>query len=149
MKSRMIQFVPAVVAILVVGFRYFSLWCTEVGHACYRTWLDIAFLGIINPFDSFARYFLPIAVILAFVPRGIFKSWLKFAVWALPIAFIYIATTPVSWSGMGLNFSSFYRDDAARLMGGVFTVVSALLIIYKLIATRFLGKSDSPKAVKV
>ncbi len=98
--------------------------------------LDDSIKGIGYPLYNFALYILPITIILIFVPREIFKSWLKFAVWALPLAFLYIATTPVSWSGIGLNFSSFYRDDAARLMGGVFSVVSAFLVIYKFIAAR-------------
>ncbi len=143
------QYVPAVLVLLVIGFRYFSLWCINSVSSCYGTWIHQIALDITKPLYYFALYILPITIILIFVPREIFKSWLRFAVWALPLAFLYIATTPVSWSGIGLNFSSFYRDDAARLMGGVFTVISAILVIYKFIAARFLGRSDSPKAVNV
>ena len=132
MKNRTIQFIPAVLVLLAIGFRYFGLWCTEAGNLCYRTWLDRTFLEITNPLDNFARYFLVVTLILIFVPRGIFKSWLKFAVWAIPLAIIFIASTPV----IDTSLLPFSRDDAARLAGGVFSAASLLLILWKYFSPR-------------
>lgn len=133
MKTKIIQFIPAILALLAIGFSYFSLWCTEFGQLCYRTWLDAIFLSIVNPLYFFSLYFLPIVIILSFVPREIFKSWLKLAVWAIPISILYIWATPV-WDTSLLPFS---RDDAARLAGGIFSAVSlALIIISEFFARR-------------
>ena len=135
MKTKITQFVPALLAVAVIGFRYFGLWCTEAGNPCYRTWLDRTFLEITNPLDSFARYFLVIALVLIFIPRSTFNSWLKLAAWAIPFSIIYIALTPVN-SNAFMDFFPFYRDDAARLAGEVFAAVSLLLILYKSFAAR-------------
>ena len=132
----MMQFVPATIALIGCALAPVVYWCVFTTHVCYGTFISNIEPGVINPFYSFSLYTLPITIILIFVPREIFKSWLKFAAWALPFAFIYIATTPVSGGGIGLNFSNFYRDDAARLMGGVFSIISAVLVVLKFIAAR-------------
>src|SRR3989338_7512308 len=127
MKNKIIQFIPAILAIIAVGFRYFSKWCIGAEQACFRTLLDRIYLQSISPVFYFAIYFLPIALILAFIPREIFKSWLKLAAWILPLSILYIWVTPV-WSNSLLPFN---RDDAARLAGQVFAVISILIIIWK------------------
>ena len=132
MKNKLIQFIPAIVALVFVGFRYFSQWCIGEGHVCFRTFLDSTYLRTIYPLFSFSIFFLPVVIILAFVPRHAFNAWLKFSVWALPLASIYIAMTPV-WDSSWLPFA---RDDAARLAGEVFSGVSLILIIWKIIALR-------------
>lgn len=125
-------------AILAIAFRYFGLWCTKAGNLCYGTWLDRTFLEITNPLDSFARYLLVVTLILIFVPRSTFNSWLKFAAWVLPLAFIYIAMTPV-WDSSWLPF---VRDDAALLAGQIFSGISLLLILYKWIKFRKVSPYD-------
>jgi hypothetical protein len=90
---------------------------------------------ITSPLYFFSLYLLPIALVLIFVSRATFNSCLKLAVWMIPLAMIYIFTTPVSFSGW-VDFFPFYRDDAARLAGQVFSVVSLILIIWKYFVAR-------------
>lgn len=132
MKNKITQSIPILVALVVIGFRYFSQWCILTDSSCYGTPVHWIYLGVTSPLYFFAIYFLPIALILAFIPRHLFNSWLKFAVWALPLAFIFMALTPV-WDSSLLPFA---RDDAARLAGGVFAAASLILIIWKYIADR-------------
>src|SRR3989344_7083417 len=127
MKNKIIQFIPAIIALLAVGFANFSQWCTVYGRICYRTVLDRMIPEVTYPLYFFALYFLPIAIILVFVPRNIFNSWLKFAAWAIPLAIIFIAITPV----IDNSLLPFNRDDAARLAGQVFAVISLLIILWK------------------
>lgn len=89
---------------------------------------SIKSLGL--PLFFFALYFLPLAIVLAFVPRNIFNSWLKLALWAIPLSIIFIAVTPVN-SNAFMDFFPFYRDDAARLAAEVFTAISLVLIIWR------------------
>lgn len=127
MKTKLVQFIPVALALLAVGFRYFSNWCIFTNSACYGTTISHISLTITKPLYFFALYFLPIAIVLAFVSREIFKSWIKFSVLAIPLAIIFIVTTPVIDNSL-LPFS---RDDAARLAGQAFSVASFALIIYK------------------
>ena len=90
---------------------------------------------ITYPLYFFSLFFLPIAIVLIFVPRHIFISWLKLAAWAIPLSILYIATTPVN-SNAWINFFPFYRDDAARLAGEVFAAASLLLILWKYLVAR-------------
>lgn len=132
MNTRFTQFIPVILALAAIGFSYFSLWCTGEGQLCYRTWLDRVFLDIINPLYFFALFFFPISVILAFISRSAFNSWLKFAAWAIPLAVIFIAATPV----FDTSLLPFDRDDAARLAGGVFAVASFLFILFRWFSAR-------------
>ena len=87
---------------------------------------------ITYPLYFFSLFSLPIVIVLAFVPREIFKSWLKLAAWAIPLAIIFIASTPV----IDTSLLPFSRSDAARLAGGVFSATSLVLIIWKYFSPR-------------
>lgn len=132
MKTKIIQSVPAALALFFIGLRYFSNWCIDVISLCYGTWIHWIALPIIKPLYFFSLFLLPIVIILAFVPRAVFNSWLKFAVWAIPLAIIFIASTPV----IDTSLLPFSRSDAARLAGGVFAAVSLLLILYRALRPR-------------
>jgi hypothetical protein len=127
MKTKPTQLIPAVLALLAIGFCYFSQGCISGGQACFRTWLDRTYLYTVSPLYFFSLYFLPIAVIAIFVPRRVFNSWLKFAAWAIPLAIIFMATQQV----YPAQILSSDRDDAARLTGEIFSVASFILIIWK------------------
>ena len=136
MKTKITQFVPAILALLVIGFRYFSNWCIFTDGVCYGTIISHISLTVTKPFFYFSLFLLPITIILAFVPREIFKSWLKFAAWAIPLSILYIAMTPV----IDNSLLPFQRDDAARLAGQVFAVASLILIIWKYFSSRRPGQ---------
>ena len=127
MKNKIIQFIPVILALLAIGFRYFSQWCIDSISLCYGTWIHWIALPIIKPLYFFSLYFIPIAIILAFVPRNIFNSWLKLAIWTIPLAIIFITLNPAVDNSL-LPFS---RSDAARLAGGLFAIISLLLIVWK------------------
>ncbi|MFA6414410.1 MAG: hypothetical protein WCV89_00235 [Candidatus Paceibacterota bacterium] len=93
------------------------------------------YLEITNPVFYFTLFCLPITIVLAFVPWGVFKSWLKLAAWAVPLLLFWVSTQPV-YPG----FLSTDRDDAARLAGGVFAGVSLALLIWRSIAARRAGE---------
>lgn len=135
MKTKIIQFIPAILALLGISSRYFSLWCIDSLVSCYGSWIHQEYQYFTSPLYNFCLFFLPVAIILIFVQQSIFKSWLKFAAWAIPVSIFYIWTTPVT-SGAYMDFFPFYRDDAARLAGGVFAAASLILIIWKYFSAR-------------
>ena len=132
MKTKIIQSIPALLVLLAIGFRHFSTWCIDSIYSCYGSLVHQIYQYFTYPLFSFSLFFLPIAIILIFVSRETFKSWLKFAVWSLPLLFIFIAIQPV----YPQQILSADRDDAARLAGGVFAVLSILLIIWKWFSSR-------------
>lgn len=132
MKNKIVQFIPVALALLAIGFRYFSIWCIFTSNACYGTTISHISLTITKPLYFFTLFFLPISIILAFVPREIFKSWLKLVAWAIPLAIIFIASTPV----IDTSLLPFSRSDAARLAGVVFSIVSLVLILYTYFSSR-------------
>ena len=136
MKTKIIQFIPVLIALIAIGFRYFSNWCIFTVGVCYGTTISHISLTITKPLYNFSIFFVPIALIFAFVQRSIFNSWLKFAAWAIPLAIIFIALTPVNFTGLGMDFFPFYRDDAARLAGKLFAGISSILVIWKYFVIR-------------
>ena len=142
MKSKLIQLVPVVVSALGLLFAPFSYWCvySTTGY-CRATWLNQIYQYFTNPLYNFSVYFLLIAIALVFVPRPVFNAWLKFALWALPLSFIFIAATPVSFSGP-IDFLPFYRDDAARLWGAIFAVASLVVLAFGFARARLSAGSD-------
>jgi len=132
MKTKIIQFIPAALALAFVGFRYFSTWCILTTHVCYGTFVDHIALSFTKPLYFFTLYSLPLAIILIFVSRPVFNSWFRLAAWILPLALIFIATQPVYTT----HILSTNRDDAARFAAEVITTISLILIISKYVALR-------------
>ncbi len=128
MKTKAVQFLPVMLSLVFIGFRHFSQWCVISNPSCRGTWVHQIYIEFTSPLYFFSLYAFLGVLLVAFVPRHIFISWLKFALWALPLSFIFIALTPVNWMGIGLDLFPFYRDDAARLSGGLVTVASFILI---------------------
>ncbi|HFC11118.1 MAG TPA: hypothetical protein ENJ75_02975 [Candidatus Kaiserbacteria bacterium] len=132
MKTKIVQFIPVLGTLLAIGFLYFSRWCTETISSCYGSWMDHIYFYFTQPSYFFALYSLPLAIVLIFVSRAVFKSWLKLAVWLLPLAFISVAlTNTTSSQGLGMDLFPYTRDDAARQMAEIVTVISFLLIAWK------------------
>lgn len=118
--------------LLAVGFGNFSQWCSADGHICNRTVLDRMIPYVTYPLYFFSLYLLPLALILIFVPKTVFKSWLKLAVWAVPLLLIFISTQPV----YPQHILSTDRDDTARLAAEILTVLSFILIAWKYYTSR-------------
>ena len=129
------QFIPALLALLFVGFRYISLWCVYSASVCYGGVIHQMFPYIITPLYLFSSAFLLVAIILAFVPRTIFNSWLRLAAWFVPLSLIIIFITPVtSNSWMPIFFVS--REEISLYLGIAFSAVSIILVIYKYLSLR-------------
>ena len=124
MKIRLTQFIPVLVAVLAICFRYLSNWCIDAS-SCYGTWVSHIALSFTKPLYFFALYSLPLAVVLIFVSHRLFKSWWKLAMWLVPLLFLFISTQPVAPQ----SFLSTNRDDAARFAAEILTVVSLIKLI--------------------
>jgi hypothetical protein len=131
MKSKIIQIIPVLLALVIIGFAHFSQWCAGTTHSCHWPVIDQMIPYITYPLYFFALYSLPITIVLVCIRRDLFNSWFKFSLLALPLSILYIANTDVTSGGAYFVLFPFYRDDAARLAAEVFTAVSLALIIFK------------------
>ena len=131
MKQKLIQAAPLLATLLGVALAPASNWCVFQSKICYGSWIDHIYDPFTEPLYQFAIPAIVLGIVLPFVSARVFRSWLKFAAWALPVAFIWIAITPVSWTGLGINFYPYYRINAAHDAGIAFTVLGLLFIAWK------------------
>lgn len=136
MKNLLAKISPLFIAVIGVAFAPMSNLCIDSYRGCYGSWVDHIFQYFTQPLYYFSVPALFIAVVVIFIPWSVFKSWLKFAAWFLPLCFIFIAITPVSWTGLGPDFFPYYRINAAHDAGTAFTVLSLLLIAWKMYRQR-------------
>ena len=70
-----------------------------------------------------------IFLILRFLPKQVFTAWLWFAVWYIPLAAIWVFSTP-SYGGA---FLSPGKEGIVWILGGIYMTVSILIIIIRLL----------------
>lgn len=135
MKTKIVQFVPIILSILLIAFSYFAGKCGVTETCAYYTNFGPYAMSVLEPSLLFTFCLLPIAIILMFVPRTIFQSWFRFAMWFVPLSVVLIAITPVtSNSWMPLFFIS--REEVSWYLGALFAVISLILIIWKYFSAR-------------
>ncbi len=141
MKTKIVQFIPAMIVFLVVSIRYVGLWCVYSVSVCYGGLIHQMFPYIITPLFLFGLSFLPIAIVLAFVSRTVFQSWLRLATWFVPLSLFIIFITPVtSNSWMPIFFVS--REEISWYLGVLFALISLVLILWKWFTSRRLNHSS-------
>lgn len=92
-------------------------------------------MSTFEPVLLFTICVLPIALILVFVSREMFQSWLRLATWFVPLSLVIIFITPVtSNSWMPIFFVS--REEIAWYLGILFAAISLVLILWKYFAAR-------------
>lgn len=105
-------------------------WC---GPSNYECWDRLEFAG------NLILIFLPILIIslITYLLREeVFRAWLKFAYWWIPVslAFIYLAGGS-SGGGFGMP-NVFDQEFVSIIFSGLFFIISLILIIWKHFSTR-------------
>ena len=108
-------------------------------------WFD--YKNIADPYPSEPAYILGIAVflpslLLLFCKEEIFKSWFRFARWALPLSILLIIVAPTT-NGSFTPFYGINKEMVTWLMGGLFTLISLILIVWKSFAHRMPTKKNT------
>jgi len=125
------KFIPLVLVFSGLGLRHLALWCVYGLSSCSATnFFHAIFLDFINPLYTFSIFFVVPALGLVFVKQHTFKSWLRFAIWFIPLSIIVIGTTSTSSnSWMPLYFIG--KDTVTLVMAGLFTVISLVIIVWR------------------
>lgn len=132
------QTIPFFLTLFGVALEYVAYWCVYSLGTCYGSFIHQSF-GVIKPLYLFSLVTLPLAVLLVFVSSSIFKSWLKFAVWWIPLSVLIIAFASSTRGGSGIEILSFTTEDAVFMMSSLFVMLSVGIIVGKLL-TVFLDK---------
>jgi hypothetical protein len=130
------QYVPLLVALILVLLRHLAFWCSNSKEICPGgSFLDQIFLSVINPIYFYSLAFLATGLVLIFVTRTIFTSWFHFAIGWLLISVILVTITPIASNGwIPLYFVG--RSEVAYQMGILFTIISLALIGWKTFRNR-------------
>lgn len=70
------------------------------------------------------------SLILLFAREETFKSWRKFAYWAVPISVILLWIAPTtSPGGFGISYFNYTKESASWLVSGAFLLISLYIIV--------------------
>ena len=117
--------------LLSIGFSY------SFFDSCYKMLTCQKF--VIDPLDSIAPYTLLFVPILLFslvtykMREEIFRAWIKFAVWWIPLSMILILISPEYTNDLVLPI---VKGTVAMATSAVFIVVSLFIIARKHFAAR-------------
>ncbi len=112
--------------ILGVGW-YFITSCSYNDSVCIS---NNDALG--GPLVFFSTALLLSSIFLLFFSESSYKSWKKFATWAIPVGAVILYLAPASSPGtLGIGFGSFTKETASWLVSGVFLFISLVIIVKK------------------
>jgi len=143
MKLKYLRLFPLVATAIFGGIGY-ALSHPLIFNLCNRLYvfndvtgcLDKSIETIGQPLLIFSLFLVPVVLILLFISDSAFKSWLWLALVWLPLSIICVALTPDS-SNQVISYSSIINhENTAIVMGGLFTLISLILIAWKTLAAR-------------
>lgn len=129
------QAIPLFLVLLAILLEYVTYWCVYSAGVCHGSLFHQSF-EFIKPLYLFSLTTLPLGVTLLFVQEKVFKSWLKFAVWWIPLSLFFIATTDTS-SHSWMPLYEVLRDDAAWFFGILFLCISVSRIFAQVIESKY------------
>ncbi len=77
-----------------------------------------------------------IFLILRFLPKEIFKTWLFFATWYIPVAAALTFLAPATSGGL----FPIDKEVAVLMLGGIYLAVSILIIVIRLLFLKFYSR---------
>lgn len=134
MSKRQGIFISSVsVLIILFSFVLFSeQWC-HVGTVCNRIEHFVA-----RDFEI-VYYLVPSILIFSLLTykmhERVFRTWLRFAYWWVPLSIILTLITPDGSGGWGIP-SVIDRGFVAFIFAALFTIISLIIIVWKFVATR-------------
>lgn len=127
---RLKQFLPLVFFCLAIPLGYFSGKCGVSSSCLYSVYFHEYVFSVFEPIYLFSLYSIPAVLLLPIVKKGVFDVWLRFATAWIILSIIIIASTP-TYSHSWFPVYEFVREDAAKLMGILFSGISLFIIAWQ------------------
>ena len=87
-------------------------------------------VGVIKPLLVCILSLVLVFFSLVFTREEVYKSWLRFAYWAIPISIIILWLAPTSTpGGIGISFLDFTKQTASWLVSSAFLLISLWIIV--------------------
>lgn len=120
--------VPTLVGVL--GWSSYILGTCGVTRSCleYEIFNQYSFT-LFEPILLYSMAVAPLAIAVLFASNQAFKKWLLFSAWWLPLSILIIAIAPTTNFATLTPFPNPSKEDLAWLMGGLFTVISIVIIV--------------------
>ena len=88
-----------------------------------------------SPIFFFSVSVLITSFILFFVREDVYKSWRRFAYWAIPISAILLWVAPTSGpGGIGISYLNYTKESASWLVSCAFLAISLWVIVSRSIS---------------
>jgi hypothetical protein len=128
-KNVLIFSIICVFLFLVSGFQKNIGLCGKVYNQCW----DI--LDLLWPVFSLSLPLVIFSLITYKLPEQVFRSWLNFAFAWIPISLLFIFTTPTTSHSWAISVGQ-GREGITLIMGGLFALISLILIACKFFALK-------------
>lgn len=109
---------------------YYSNWCVPISSALSSK-LNSDILSFTLLFPSL----FILSVTTYFLHEKVFRAWLHFAYWWIPLSVFFTLVTSKSGAGWGVGLS-WEKGTTSFIFSSLFAIISLLLIIWKYFATR-------------
>ena len=126
----LVRYIPLFLVVAAIGLDRFAVNCLNTESCGLASLIWPIFFTVIKPLYIYSLVFGLVAVILIFIKRNVFMSWLYFAAWWLPLSAVLIALTP-TWSNSWFDLYPLVKEDMALYTASLFTAISLILIVWK------------------
>lgn len=128
---RKISWVPLTIILSLFGLIKLSYICADNISCIFRSQIWSITFKILSPVSIFCLYSIPLAIVLIFIQKNVFKSWLRFAAWWIPLSILLVAITPET-GNQAISYSSVINyANTAKFMAILFTIISLGIIGWK------------------
>lgn len=127
---RIKRFLPLLLTFIVAAATYLASLCGVYESCIFWSQLYGSVFTIIDPIYIFALFSIPAVLLLPVVKECVFKTWLRFATVWIILSIVVIAST-ATFSYSWFPIYDFVREDAAKLMGILFSGFSLFLLAWQ------------------
>lgn len=141
MKNK--KLIPLIFSIVasVIGF---ILMNPILFNICMDTYIFNDQLGCLDnssdsigyPLFIFSLFAIFVSLFIIFVKEKVFYFWVKFSMFWVPLSLLLLALIDDRGGALGPNLYDISRSTVAFFMGGLFTVISLGIIVWKTLSLR-------------
>ncbi|HEY4493175.1 MAG TPA: hypothetical protein VJB98_00970 [Candidatus Paceibacterota bacterium] len=114
-------------AVVIIWGVQFAVSCPSNDSVCI-----VGHGAIAQPSVLFSVSLLITCLALFFVREDVFKSWRKFAYFAIPISIILLWLAPTTTpGGFGISYLNYTKEFASWWVSGLFLLISLIIIARK------------------
>lgn len=127
---RIDRFLPLVFVSFAILLGYFGGTCGINSSCFFSSYFHDSTFSVLEPLYLFSLFSIPAVLLLPIVKKRVFDTWLRFAIVWIILSVIVIGSTATSTNAW-FSIVDFVREDAARIMGVLFSGLSLFLLAWQ------------------